>query len=123
MNKLIAHCPECKSTNINLRSKQVFLKRAVVCLIIFYCGYWIYDGMLQEKDVDGIVIIGLAMGIVIMSIAAATGVIWIIWVIITRKPTYKCAFCKNIFEIPVFTSWLAIDKERFHTIRKMNIKK
>jgi hypothetical protein len=123
MNKLIAHCPECKSTNINLRSKKVFLKRVVVCLIIFYCGYWIYDGMLQEKDVDGIVIIGLAMGIVIMSIAAATGVIWIIWVIITQKPTYKCTFCKNRFEIPVFTSWLAIDKERFRTIRKMNIKK
>lgn len=105
------------------RSRLIFLKRFGICLIIFGFGYWIYDGMLQEKDVDGVVIIGLLMGIVTMAISAIMGVIWMLWAIVTKKPAYKCAYCKNIFELPVFTPWLATDEERFRTIRKMNIKR
>jgi hypothetical protein len=79
--------------------------------------------MLKEKDVDGVVIVGLFSGITMMAISAVMGLIWIVWVIITPKPTYKCVYCKNIFEIPVLKQWLATDVERFRTIRKMNIKK
>ena len=97
-----ACCPKCKSANINLRSKRVFLIRFGICLIVFYIGYWFYNGILKETDVDGVVIVGVYSGLVTMAISAVMSTIWIVWAIITTKPAYKCMYCKNIFESPVF---------------------
>lgn len=105
------------------RSRLIFLKRFVICLTIFGFGCWIYNSILQEKDVDGVVIMGVLMSIVTMAVSAIMGVIWMVWAIITKRTTYKCAYCKAIFETPVFTPMLATEEERFRMIKKMNIKR
>jgi DNA-directed RNA polymerase subunit RPC12/RpoP len=100
MKGQIAHCPECESRNITLRLRKVFLKRTVICVIIFCFGYSLFDSIRQEKFVDGVVIVGLFSGIIMMAAATVMGIIWTVWAIITKKTSYKCKYCKNIFENP-----------------------
>jgi predicted DNA-binding helix-hairpin-helix protein len=73
--------------------------------------------MQKEKDVDGVVIVGLLSGIIMMAVSAVVGIIWIIKVIITKKAIYKCAYCKNVFETPVFMPSFTTE-DLLHMVRK-----
>ncbi|WP_147322035.1 hypothetical protein [Mucilaginibacter conchicola] len=73
--------------------------------------------MRKETDVDGVVLVGLFGSMVTMATSLVVGVIWFSWFIVTKKNTYRCGYCKDVFENPEYVPLLT-NEELHNTIIK-----
>lgn len=123
MTKMRLICPKCKADNIKLRSRRIYLKRILFCLAAFaLCGLLLFAIFNEDNNEGGTVLLAFLFATGMMLILLIVILIWLVRAIITKKATYKCSNCGNIFETPEFAPPLT-EEELRNTFTRKKIRK
>jgi len=91
-------CPKCKSLNVEVNSKRKFFLSAVLYAVVVVI-FVIPCVLIDDKDIDGLIPLGLVCFLIIAAIALLAFLYNLIRGLIVKQTIYKCRYCKNKFGI------------------------
>ena len=114
-----SQCPNCKSTNVKVYSKQKYFTRAavllVVTIVLFSLAYYLYDYLRKydDRSFDDRAGLGSMILYGIGAFFSATfGLFFFIRGVFIKGVSYKCRFCKY-----KATEFLQMQKIKFSSAR------
>ena len=92
---MILQCRNCKSLRITKYSQAGYILKTLICLVVIVVGGLELLALINEKDVDRIVLLGLLGSSFFCLLGVIMGVYYLIKSIRTKGTGYLCGGCKS----------------------------
>jgi hypothetical protein len=117
MTKMKAQCPNCKSDNMELRSRTKFFINALICFTVVAAFCYVFNDI-KNMDFEPPAALILPFIFLGFLFAISRGLYWSVRALLLKGSDFKCLNCKFTCKTPLFIQSVTTNEKQLNTIKK-----